>query len=51
MDKRESRPRELTEEETKAVAGGDGLGHAFGQEALPSWLVNLGVNSGPKKKS
>jgi hypothetical protein len=46
MDKRpsESRPRELTAEEIKAVAGGDGVGHAFGQSTLgDANVVNQGL--------
>jgi hypothetical protein len=50
MDKRESRPRELTDEEIKAVAGGNSVGpqaHAYGQDPLlPAKLSNTG--NGPK---
>jgi hypothetical protein len=47
MDKRESRPRELTDEGIKAVVGGHNVGHAYGQDPYaPPDQVNLG--NGPK---
>jgi hypothetical protein len=51
MDKypRETSPRELTDEEMKAVAGG-GVGHAFGQSTDPANEINEGLGPVIHKK-
>jgi hypothetical protein len=51
MEKRETRPRELTDEETKAVSGGAGIifGNAWGKIEHPANDINNGVGPRPKK--